>query len=992
MGYPTGRTRTLTLTGTFSAAMTYSWDGEFVGSEGYNTNFIISVDAWCRAELPAIRDFGFTIASNLSSYATGHHLDGSEITYDARMGSFGDGSPGTIAVGSIPYEAWDPEHTSGGLTVSGSYTFSVRVAEYFDFPDITDIVSTDYLDDTETFPKWGDSSDVAYRGMPARAIRYYEYVEEGSPTSLTISASGINVSLTSEVVSPFELARGHILSASAEGLALRTSLPAGSASVTATEGTEPQTYNWEANYTSGGMSNHADTFSGAACSYSGQRSGYLVDSVQNYVSVTRLFTGLHKYRWNLRGYRYDQVMDQELVWKIFDEDESTPSVELPVTGSATRSVTQYKEHIIAALGGSVVDPDPGATFTEEVNTLSYCNARIKQSSLVAIGESSENWRPFIHGKPFNAFQLSQAAFKVVTDSDDSGWTGVGDTLISSGVRISSPSTGPGSAIRSWTSPGFNFEGYRWLKVLVRSVGSDSETFTLELGSKTWDLHTEADGVWTEQYVDLCCPGNSTWITDSLSTRYPIDLSSGIPISTTDAWGVVTVETLTISNLAADRVIEIAEIALVRRDFSHASFICEREPESLKWESDTDSTYGWTGVYLRTDGRNNDIPDQFHVVPNEGLGDPYYTFYTISQQASLYPGFSGYTTSEVTTFTDGYHNNSLNSYFIEGSGYMAAFSGSSVSWSVSSNKNVAGAMIRAQALWDWVMTYPGAGDVWTGSAYNTPTPLGVHWAGRGRVQGIQFKENNTPFTGREVSSDPDVGSAVTDSHGHYMTSVSFPQQDQSVEWSADPASTHPVTVSHNDTGNQRICWREGSEQYGILDYCTTPWGRHVTLFRGVKNVKIGLTSNYPNPAHWELERVVSYETVDDGAIQYTSSGRIYVLLSWSGQVYRSYSDNEGRTWEEWDSIGMGKNITSRVTNDGIMYEYWTSSGTILGQISDAAGNIIKSTFTAIASGVDDDKISVDVYRVGSGSVRVRLWYTSSGTKTSKVSENGYSDWT
>ena len=70
----------------------------------------------------------------------------------------------------------------------------------------------------------------------------------------------------------------------------------------------------------------------------------------------------------------------------------------------------------------------------------------------------------------------------------------------------------------------------------------------------------------------------------------------------------------------------------------------------------------------------------------------------------------------------------------------------------------------------------------------------------------------------------------------------------------------------------------------------------------------------------------------------------------------------------------------IIHRGLHYLYWVDGTAIKGQVRDNAGNVVVSTFTAVASGVDDQGIDAD-YSIGQGGAfRVGLWYTASGTLT------------
>jgi len=822
MGYATGRTRTLTFEGTFSGAMTYSWDG-YVDGEGYNQNFLLSVDAFCGATLPSIRDFGFTIGSNVDYYGTGHSLAGTVVSYDAQMGSFGDGSPGTHVVGTVDVEPWALDHTSGGATESGSYSFSVEVAEYFELADVP--VGEDYLEDG--YPKWGDDGVAYFRGMPASAIRFYEVVPSGAATNLTVTAPGIAINISSTTLSEFEILRGHIVSASCEGIAQETTLPAGSCYVTVPEG-----YEYSFDYTGDGVTNHADTDTGAACSYSGVRGS----TNQNFVSVNRAYIEPTHYKWDLRNYRYGELTDEALTWKIYDQDEATAAVELSVTGSGTREVTQNREDITVNISGNKTPPGPDGVDEHNIDTLSYCNARIKGSSLVAIDEDEHNWRTWIHGKQYGAFDLAHSFNYALTSASTSGWTASGLTL-ASGVTLTTTSTS-GTVTKAFTTP-INSEAYRFLMLKVKSVGSQNVPFKVSIDGRYWNVTTGNDGEVKQVFIDTCCSTDDTWITDTCSTRWPVDWDygegiAGLPNSTTPAWGINSFSEITLSLPASSQLV-VSEISLRRSSFNKASFIPDLGPETLLWTVEDDNdTYGWTNIYATCDGRCVDLPDQYWVQPTGGEPYWYFVHYTIAQMADLFKTMNGYSVNGVPggsseidiDFPDAYHTDERHGFFLGGAGYLAQYSGESVTWSVQDQTKLQNTIVQAQALYDWVQVYPGAGDVFGGTAYDVATPLGTHWHGHGRVQGLCYSSNKVPAAGVEITSSPDRGTATTDALGSYFTGGPYPKAE-SVVWTASNLPASGITNAQYDGSEKRYCWRGGGNDKAI-DYVVRANRHHFRL--------------------------------------------------------------------------------------------------------------------------------------------------------------------
>lgn len=170
-------------------------------------------------------------------------------------------------------------------------------------------------------------------------------------------------------------------------------------------------------------------------------------------------------------------------------------------------------------------------------------------------------------------------------------------------------------------------------------------------------------------------------------------------------------------------------------------------------------------------------------------------------------------------------------------------------------------------------------------------------------------------------------------------------------------------------------------------------RHARAFIGNQTpgtagaVKIGLASNVL-PLVWDNRD--SGLTANEVCLRFDrqSRGSPLLLLTENGGSIGLYkSVNEGRNFTLILAIGSGKHPALLVARDGRRLCYYVSGTSIKGKIIDASGATVKDTFTAVASGVDDDSISADEFTISQSRWGVALLYRSGGAITTVTSNDG-----
>lgn len=172
----------------------------------------------------------------------------------------------------------------------------------------------------------------------------------------------------------------------------------------------------------------------------------------------------------------------------------------------------------------------------------------------------------------------------------------------------------------------------------------------------------------------------------------------------------------------------------------------------------------------------------------------------------------------------------------------------------------------------------------------------------------------------------------------------------------------------------------------VSYDVNPSRRHILAIATPSpefSVEIGTSQNGPTLF---FEGNVAGITATAGCVRWAGPD----VLLWtveSGTVYQRLSTTEGQTFAVATSIGSGSQVCAVVSPQRLRYIYRRVGTTIVGQVRDAADNLVVADTTVVASGVDDKPIACDYRPLGDGSYQIVLWYVASGTLTEVYSSNG-----
>jgi hypothetical protein len=588
---------------------------------------------------------------------------------------------------------------------------------------------------------------------------------------------------------------------------------------------------------------------------------------------------------------------------------------------------------------------------------------VKRASLALMGEDVRDWRSLIHGSTWNTCLLSHAGTLVVEDgASASDWTpGANTTVSASGGAIRLVVAG-GTGLATW-SGSQNAEGYRFLRVRIRSTVGSSRAFRVSLGSKAWEGVTGAAGSWVDFDMDLCNPGNRTLDVDGKSSRYPLTGFGGAPVDS-QMWGVSVISSLVFGNLADGETYEVDAISLRRASWAKASWLPAFTPWTLAWVSPSDEVFHKSGWWSDVDGRVTDACPTFKVVPNAGA--TYYRPYTILEMIAGMNATGGYTCTALA-MTDSYYNGSRDGFLLGGAG--ATVNTETGTWTEWLDRDASGTLtVPAQALWDCIAavpplwgrsgwqggSFPGAGASYADRA----VPVCVQKVLRAHAWGLVL-EDAVPRPGEPVSfrrdSDGDLrGSDSSDAIGHYRTELPYAQAPLAHSVSASGLS-HGVMSSNRMRHRAVLAPVEEDGEMHPFILTRFPAFHYVASIREGR-VFVRMAGDGV-PSTWQSEVFAdAAEGARDGCAwpflaASPSTGRLTLLYERAGAVEWRWSDSDGRAWSPYEALGSGFSPMVVFDAEGLEVRMWfvydsgsSGPGTLAGKLR-APGDNSFTTFTA-----------------------------------------------
>ena len=595
---------------------------------------------------------------------------------------------------------------------------------------------------------------------------------------------------------------------------------------------------------------------------------------------------------------------------------------------------------------------------------------------------------------------------------------------------------------SWT--GVDLSGYALLKVDLSQVSGDPSPYTVTIGGKAWtkdktgaDLMTGS----TAQYLDLDNPTNNTASTDATDTQWQWQGASAGPYSCAAdgwGWGVHSLSDLKLSGLQpgtdpdTPKAYHLNALALVWQDHSRLSAVPSYKSwvqayaevhndsetttytyyrRALQGDTDGQQSYEWTDqVWIQVVGGSTGITTNTYTpVAIKTIVDLLHT-----GQSGAFPRKGFDATDLKPNPADGnnllkynYLNSDLPSTYLCGGGLWT----DSTAWHHGFD-NASGGTLKGQIIADQISWYPECGDAFFSGGYGGALKLYGGALLRGNFWGTVIDSDHSPSaaevkviehgTGGTLGADG-AAQAVATTFGEYWheparayagTGTPYPKGNKTYDCAALLGSRpYPtVTSAIQARRRQRACFTVPVPGAKQPSYDVGVAGRHVRAYVLSSTIRVG-TAGGPVPTDWmdvdsslmETWPCVRWE-------KRASRPRLWLLsigsASGSGAVKLRYSNDEGATWNMVTLDATGTEDTLVETEHGLKYVYYRQiDGSIKGQILDAQNNVVKTEFTAIASGVDDTGIDADDFQVGGGEWRVGLLYMSAGVPTYKSAQDG-----
>lgn len=691
------------------------------------------------------------------------------------------GSIGTVSWWCYAGFFFDSENSDNGSQAPPSYdeSYEIRVANEFygkvTIPDVievfevVDLAVGDYdTIDGSKFPSFGGTAQAD--GVAARKCTFYEIIPEG--TEILLEATVGDASTTNSFVTPSDIVLTYpvrvlpTIEASVDlGTVGDTNQIVGDWEVLF-EG-EALTANW-GTITPDAQGSFIDWDNGKARAiFSMSGSGYGLADADMYLAPAIV------YDCHFKAFSFASNYPGSIGLWLWDRATWIGSAWVPAYKTVTASPTHFEQVVqqyYILTGGTNLSTNTSVDLQE------WQGIRWNLDPANLNGEDADDWRVQIRGTQWKCYDVLQnSTFTLDNGNSATGWSGGANTTYSNtgSAHRAVISGGAGSVV--W-SPGVdkNLEGFRYLGIRIKSTDAN-KPFTVRLShtdgeDKEYSGETGAADTLSAVVFDLCKPDtvddNDDSADDDVFTqdsRYPLEGgASTVPTLSDDIWGFNVFDTLTIEGLEDGQTYEVDFIQLERDTFAKIGFLPAFEPWKDGYTSNQVKSQFWTNA----DGRFCD--DHFATKTTS----PSYTWLAITAFESALERRLGWDATPGGTLpADTYHTNSLEALLIEGGGVRWAGGSTFVpAWNldVTTLKE-----IKAQALWDEIQAYPGAGDVWGPGAYAESTEVGATKQLRGGLWGLVFKKGNGPKSGQvvELKTEPGgagAGQGTSDTLGFYAT--------------------------------------------------------------------------------------------------------------------------------------------------------------------------------------------------------------------------------
>lgn len=867
--------------------------------------------------------------------------------------------PGKELTGNLPAPVFTPSVTESTFSAAWSLNFEVEERLRVEPLDPEDV---EVIDGEE----WPSFSGVAVPcDLPARRARYFEVIPAGGVVTLQVSAQGQSLTLTgtapAEMTVPYPVRQQARMFAQTAAKVGAAPIATGESRFTLRFNDQPVAVPWP-----GGT----DTQGGEVGPHHA-RARAIFNPSHHEAMVDHIVAP--PLRWEcalaVRGLGGDLPFAVP-VWLALKKKrqgggwaKSAQAIRL----QPAQTVVSEPE-LWVATGGTSLQTFPSDDRAEWQPVRAWLDAEGR----VETGDNPRDLRLMARGRRFPVAEVRIDPVTLLDDGSGAGWSGA---VIPRGSWVEL--TGP--ATRAW-SPPVDAEGHRWLRLRLRSVLGTP--LTIKFGDKSWSLSLPASPDFQVIGLDLCVPqglaAHPLPRVDDQESRFPL-LSTGQP-DDGPFWGVSRLLAMQFEGLAAGRSVEIDEIALwhrapVRRtvmpgfeDWRHRQAGSPAQVRSLLWRE--------------SEGRLRDHPD--HQRQNGQ-----HTWFTLAQtlgDLAVSPGWM------VATLAgpDPIHNLNAPLHWLAGAG--ASFEEDGWHWAVDEDLPFDVKTWWAQGLWDEVMAYPGAGDVFgfNGGNYHVKTLVPFGQLLRSRAWGLALGPSGNAESGARIAwqahpSGEDAGQGLSNPEGHFVTGLPHGRG----------ARPHRA-IRLND--------RQSSSVRVARDR-----GMHRVAFAPVVNLTTGLAYDVgADQSHWIAQArpdglaLARLDNAGNGEFTLTSTlatsvslalvrgGRpdraVLLLAQGDPSSITRAETRDGRTLSQPMTIAPGKYPAICLADDGTEFAYWINGSHLMGRITDRRGQVLAAPFV-VRSGVDDAAIAVQESYASIGVRRLILWAQVSGVLHRWVSTNG-----
>jgi hypothetical protein len=719
-------------------------------------------------------------------------------------------------------------------------------------------------------------------------------------------------------------------------------------------------------------------------------------TVEIYPKIVYDFAGITR--------KFDTAYDGTVTVQT-DGRNGEPVFEDVSTSSWSRTWEQLTYNYTSSIG-----PTAGSLVFAQGPAIDYrapVRAWLSSASLASAGEEPTDMRLLFRGRRWNAYSVALAATIDLDTGAPANWTASANGTLSGTTETRVTASGGTSGMLRAFDPAANPEAYRYMRLRVR--GSAAMTLRMKLTGRerVKNYRFDVTTSWASVDVDLMAPLNAVGRVHEQDTRWPLkppgDAEEFAPIDEGWLFGVNWLTLLDLDGVPDGEWLEVDYVQMVRLTTPNLSFLPEFNNPVTRWVDGSTTTSDYRTVFADVDGKLS--LDWFGLTRVSG-GSTSYGLLSLGtgslNLANYIAGVPGWSVS-TTSGPDAHHGLNDPAFWAGGSG--ATYDWSSELWSTWIDKDPSSALtVPAQALWDVVQVYPGAGDVWTSGDYDDPTKLRAAKLLRGRAFGIVAERGAALATQDVRLQEPtwtDVDAETTDSRGRYTTGSNH----------GHSALAHRVVW--DDDGTDRIRGWTASEwvarrwhgaSFSVLPYSGSLWiavGKaRARIYRGFTEdgrVKIQsrAVAGIASAADWGTAIDTGIDARDHfGIISHEhADGRLWLIWATeNGEVKAAFSIDGGTTWSSAVTVGSGYFPAGVIWPSGGQTRYWLDGSTIKGRDYSAQGAAIASEFSTGITDAEEAGLSAAIVITGQGDRKVSLAYqNTSGDLTVLTSADGRTSW-